>query len=363
MPQRTKRQHFVPQCLLRNFGEPPEHRFSIYDEARDSFRADVKPSQEFFQNFFYDRGNEIERLLDKEVEAPAAPALACLARGEVPQDLASREAVARFLTVQLGRTPAARRTTKKWIQQSMRALVTPLLEANGWDAAEAEKLSFEYDDERAWTALGLSHDFYSWPLILDLEWRVLENKTDAPFLLSDHPVAMYNRYLWDSHDPRATSLTASGAQILLPVSHSRTLFLFDSNVYLVPGQEASALAIRTEDDVRLLNDIQLRQREWLVLVPSGTKESAVRERCREVAADGLVETGASSRKGGIGGYDESRYLLATWRKQRRLERWLSFVHVSSAARGSALTFRHRDPGLVAIHEEFMRQLHERTTNV
>jgi hypothetical protein len=86
-------------------------------------------------------------------------------------------------------------------------------------------------------------------MALDLRWKLLQNKTDLPFITSDHPAVRYNQFL----EPRIrsgsnTGLVARGLQMFLPLSPKHVLVLFDSETYKVGGMKLRVMNVDVTHD-------------------------------------------------------------------------------------------------------------------
>lgn len=95
------------------------------------------------------------------------------------------------------------------------------------------------------------------PSILDLKIKLLENRTDTPFLTSDHPVVFYNRFLERRNIKEGTtSLSAVGLQIFYPISPKLMLFFYDSLIYQVGLKNSPTEIITDKTIIDKLNVMQ-----------------------------------------------------------------------------------------------------------
>src|SRR5258708_13939271 len=149
MGKGTKKQHFVPQLLLRQFADPNERIF-CYDMSRDrSFATNVRDAghqNQFFSVLEADGqespGVTFESYFQR-FETLAAGAIrrieAALTRGvaKVVSDI-DRSALAGFIAVQFLRTPAARERSMQMMELMQRTLMVEIAERNGFDPSDPE---------------------------------------------------------------------------------------------------------------------------------------------------------------------------------------------------------------------------------
>ena len=94
-------------------------------------------------------------------------------------------------------------------------------------------------------------------IILDLDYKLLFNKTAKPFISSDFPVVKYNQYLEAKKWPLSkTGYGLTGLQILIPLSSDVAILFFDSEIYKVGDKKQKAYSIIKEEDIDSLNILQ-----------------------------------------------------------------------------------------------------------
>ena len=91
-------------------------------------------------------------------------------------------------------------------------------------------------------------------ICLDLDFKVLRNKTDIPFVTSDSPVCRYNQY-FEAHGEYTSGLNSTGEQLYYPLSPSLAVLYYDSNVYKTKFRRRDFLDITDESDVNHLNGL------------------------------------------------------------------------------------------------------------
>ncbi|MCH7665345.1 MAG: DUF4238 domain-containing protein, partial [Acidobacteria bacterium] len=154
--------HYVPQAYLRGFcAEGSESQVVVYDkEEKRFFQTHVKNVGQ--ERDFYDE--DTEKVLGREVEDPAKPAIDRLRDGEaiVPED---REHMALYAAVMLTRVPESRRRSEGHLPETVRETV-------GQVRSQLEDLTAREDTDHAVLAKKLQE-------IEGLEEKLIENPPAA----------------------------------------------------------------------------------------------------------------------------------------------------------------------------------------
>jgi hypothetical protein len=96
-------------------------------------------------------------------------------------------------------------------------------------------------------------------LILDLEVAIIENKSEEPFVISDHPVIHDNRRFKDEVEEFLIGVQSRGLQIFIPISDEVQIMLYDPAAYFVDytNKQKRKVTTASEEVARGLNDIQM----------------------------------------------------------------------------------------------------------
>lgn len=89
---------------------------------------------------------------------------------------------------------------------------------------------------------------------LDLEFKVLFNRTNIPFVTSDSPVCRYNQF-FEAQRWYFSGLNSVGEQLYYPLSPRFAVFYFDHSIYTTKYRKRSFLVIDDESDVNHLNGL------------------------------------------------------------------------------------------------------------
>jgi hypothetical protein len=239
-----KRQHYVPQFLLRAFGD--SGRLFVFDKRElRTFQATVKRVAAGTQFYDVDMGDAVgsfEPALS-EIEAETAPLIAeILKRDEIGfLSVQQRLVLARFAVVQLFRTPAMREQFAdmgRKIRQHLE-LIDPGSAANlGLEDPTPE------DVQREGLMLLEESPKYS-PYILNKAWVLFRSPAGEDFLISDNPLAMTNT-LNRQALIGTIGLQVPGIEVYLPIAPRFTLgFLCPSIADLMLDAYTRSLQVKS----------------------------------------------------------------------------------------------------------------------
>lgn len=254
----TKKQHFVPQFLLRRFAtrSGTESRINVYDVERAQYRARQNVRDVCSGNYVYDTDASFEEFLSEHIESPIGEEIDRLAQALEPVNSVANPEFLRFLMVQLARTREAYKNNLAFMNAGVQTMLAELVRLNGLDENLPSKLQLKPSEPRAVLAYLASYAATQWRLISDLKLALVVNETGMEFVLSDHPVFQHNWYLRESDELGSASITVRGLQLFLPLSPLVTCCLYDSSVYLYGKASPGKVILASKDDVMILNSFQ-----------------------------------------------------------------------------------------------------------
>lgn len=226
----AKVQHYVPQFLLRNFGNGKKDQVWVYDKSSNrSFPSNVKnvASESRFYDFEYEgQAQSIEPWLSG-LESQAKSVISTILDADSLSILADEQkhVLALFLAVQLTRTKTFR---EEW--NAFPRMLREHFEKNGDQVApgsQAEELLREIaeNDLKEQTAkIVVSAPSTYAAHFLDKDWVLAAASRNYPFLLSDNPLTRQN-IINQSHRGNL-GLTTPGIEIYLPLSPTRALAMW-----------------------------------------------------------------------------------------------------------------------------------------
>lgn len=240
----NKNQHFVPRCYLRPFTLNSDNvvinLFNI-DRLRIVEKAPVK--HQCSGSYFYGEDLRLERALQL-IEGGYAAALKRILQPGYRLIDQHRDLLRRFWLLQYLRTEAA---SKRAVQ-----MTEEMREGLGQDA-----VNFKFEIRDA-VQVAMHAFAQSMGALDDLKVCLIRNRTDVPFVTSDDPAVLTNRWYLEDSRTRDDSfgVGAAGAIAVLPLSPKVLCLAYDGDVYHVP-HEGGWSEVRHESDVEALNQHQL----------------------------------------------------------------------------------------------------------
>jgi hypothetical protein len=247
----NKRQHFVPQFYLKYFSiNSLEKTIGIFSLPSSKFTGGPIGNQAK-KDYFYGSDLKVEKTLGK-IEGIAALIINRIisSKGLPENGSNEHETLLTFFLLLHARTVYYLKRNNEFINN----LRTSVLSRKPELANDIEELE---DNPKEMPQSILQEAVFSVPLILDLHFKLVVNKTNLPFIISDHPVVLYNQLLESKKNHGSnTGFASKGLQIIIPLSPNHILFLFDKDVYGVGNRMESLIVLDCIKDVDSLNLLQ-----------------------------------------------------------------------------------------------------------
>jgi len=239
----NKNQHFVPRCYLRPFTSDADQKMiNLYNIDRSAIinRAPIK--SQCSRDYFYGSDTHLERAI-QTVEGSYASELPGLLKYKNPISPKARAVLPRFWFLQYTRTEAASQRTVA-------------MSADADELIRHQSESFKVEIKQA---VLLALDAYAENLdaLDDLKIVLSLNRTKIPFITSDDPAIIVNRWLQNNQLVMGPGygIHAAGLICLLPLSPFVCCILYDGDIYNIPN-ENNWIDIRSNDDVESINNLQ-----------------------------------------------------------------------------------------------------------
>jgi hypothetical protein len=226
----AKIQHYVPQFLLRHFGNGKKDQVWVYDKSTyRSFPSNTKnvASESRFYDFeFEGQSHSLEPWLS-DLETKAKSVISVILNSDNVSILANEQRLilGQFLAVQLTRTKTFR---EEW--NAFPAMLREHFERSGDKVApgsQAERLlqeitENESKEQTASIVIDAPETYASH--FLDKDWVLAATSRKHPFLLSDNPLTRQN--MIDRPHRGNLGLTTPGIEIYFPLSPTRALAMW-----------------------------------------------------------------------------------------------------------------------------------------
>lgn len=247
-----KNQHYIPKFYLRNFSYMNNKKqIGVFNIFNQLFIQTAKLKTQGSKNFFYGYDSKIEDGL-ADIEGTLAEVInGLINKNSFPIRFSQgHNNLLIFVTLTDLRNPVKIQNTKKMIEQGKEKLLE--MDPN----TDVNKLIPIANHEDI-IKLSLSKTIKMSDIMLDLDYKLLLNQTNRPFITSDYPIVKYNQFLeqkkW-SHSKTGYGLV--GLQIFIPLNSQKTLLFFDPRIYKVGDKKKKILNISNETDVDQLNILQ-----------------------------------------------------------------------------------------------------------
>lgn len=217
MPVESKKHHFVPRFLLRNF-HTEKNILHVFDKSTSSIfksNADNVGHENNFNTIQIDDDNiNLEHLYD-DVDASGSLVISKILKAENTWDLSDLEMVtlARFVAAQFLRTPKSRTQIKDFNEQ----LIDFVKKGKPEEEELPANLTKLSESEAKLIALSSLQDVDEYASLI-LERHLVIYNTDIPLYISDNPVKLHNQ-----RPGKLPGLNVIGTDIYLPISANRIL--------------------------------------------------------------------------------------------------------------------------------------------
>lgn len=244
----NKNQHFVPKAHLKPFSVDGEGKaIHLFNLDADRAIPNGAVRKQCSHDYFYGQDKQLERAI-QTIEGAYGSAIQRLITHAANPTALDRLVLRRFVFLQHLRTEAASVSASQ-IAAALAQLpgVLPDGEAFNPEAAMLE-------------AAQAAMLFYarSMKIVDDLQMTLVRNRTATPFVTSDDPAVLTNR--WHLQNPRGRGLAfgvrSGGAIMLLPLSPEALAVFHDPQVYSVP-HEYGVIELRRDEEVWALNEHQI----------------------------------------------------------------------------------------------------------
>ena len=241
-----KNQHFVPRCYLKRFSLNAEGRcINVYNVKRRQVYRNAPVKNQCSGNYFYGKDLRLEKLLQKEEKLYDNIINTILQEHNETNSIYENN-LRRFSYLQYCRTEYAARR----FAQAMHDMITIAREKNktfDWKAFRQEAII------ESMTLFAGTID-----MIDDLQVCLARNVTDRPFITSDDPAVLTNRWYAQKSLARGKSggIASAGAILLLPISPRCVVIIYDGGVYKIHKQSGWA-TVHKYDDIDAFNQLQI----------------------------------------------------------------------------------------------------------
>lgn len=239
----NKNQHFVPRCYLRQFTlDAADKAINLYNVDRNKFVELAPVKNQCSGDYFYGKDPKLEEAIQAVERAYGATVRQILQPGYLLTD-DHRKLLRRFWLMQHLRTEAASKRSVE-MADAMQSVI------------DSENPSFRLKiREAVQMAMGVFAE--SMDIVSDLKVCLVRNRSRMPFVTSDDPAVLTNR--WHLHNAKKTGrsfgLHSAGDLLLLPISPSILCVAYDGDMHSISHDRGWA-ELRNEADADAFNQHQ-----------------------------------------------------------------------------------------------------------
>ena len=342
----NKNQHYVPEFYLKRFSPDEEKRtIGIWNMSRQRKITGASLSNQCSRDYFYGKDLRTEKSLI-DLEGAIAGLLSAIDKtGKLPLRCSDNHALLLLhLVTQRARTRYMSDAINEMNEKFFRHVYGTVAEQEGIDT---DKFNIHMEHP---TQLSISMAAQGFPMILDLDCKILNNRTSVEFVTSDNPVSFYNQlFSFQKHNSN-TGLTVKGMQLFFPIDPRKVLLFYDAGVYSVGRRNCQMVDISRSEDVDQINLLQMCGCQYNVYFRGGSLDleplhpRALRFRRRsKTQLDVFSEVNSEPR---------TRELLAMSFSDVRTDLSLSCVRITRRAKRWRMRFRKQKerPALVVRNQ-------------
>lgn len=248
-----RKNHFVPQFYLRNFGT--KKSIAVFNIAQGRFIPKGSIRKQCQREYLYGRTDKIEKALQKLEEQVANIIRCAIEKGELPKkETEEYVSLVVFIALQLSRSPVA----GNMLQTAMTKMMRGVLRS---DPRLPNDLKNHLDEVRMAhknpVLLNMSM-LSQYPYLLhDLKPALIQNDSNIGFIASESPAVEFNQWAQDVRDRGVLGMISSGLQIFLPLSSGLLLMLYDEEVYSLNKQvKLSAYGVHGINSLQLTTPVE-----------------------------------------------------------------------------------------------------------
>jgi hypothetical protein len=244
-----KKQHFVPQFLLRRFSsDPSKKRISLFYLPTSQVIINSSLKGQAYKKNIYGSDQIIEKYL-WQIETRANSIINKIILSETICLTPAEEILLKnFINLQISRTPGKIATVQKEFDKMTKLIFRHDPRVKGFIDDFTIELKSPYH-----FVIGIALQVT--PVLFDLKVSLLKNDTNQALLLGQHPAIVTNPFLYEKKwIGSRQGVGSKGALILLPISPSHAIALYDRKRYGL--RDFTPTGILSQNDVNIINLFQ-----------------------------------------------------------------------------------------------------------
>jgi hypothetical protein len=244
-----KKQHFVPQFLLRHFSsDSSKKRISLFYLPKFQIIENVSIKDQAYKKNIYGSDQVLEKYL-WAIETKANGIINKIILSDRTSLTPGEDILLKhFINLQISRTPEKIGTLQKDFDKTTKLIFRhdPRVKDFIDDFTIEIKSPYHF-------MIGIALQIT--PVLFDLKVSLLKNSTDQCLVIGQHPAVVTNPFLDEKRwIGSRQGLGSKGALILFPISPSRAIALYDRKRYALT--DFTSIGTLSQDDVKKMNLFQ-----------------------------------------------------------------------------------------------------------
>lgn len=242
----NKRQHYVPQSYLRDFSIDGA-TIGVYLIDSDKCIDEAPISRQAQKPYFYSDNLSLEKGLSEIEQLTAANRRTIIENTSKKLTLYQKEVLYQDMMLQLFRTKQMADKFEEFATAKARIIWRHSSDELIRENAENYGVKYAYPVIPSLMVL-----LNKLTICFNLDYKLLVNKTELPFLTSDAPVSIYNKF-FEARKIHTTGLIHKGLMLFYPLTPTYAVLYYDQGVYKVKFRKRSYLDVTDDSDINNLN--------------------------------------------------------------------------------------------------------------
>jgi hypothetical protein len=247
----NKKHHYVPRFYLKRFSQDKKS-IGVFNIHSGLIVENANLKNQCYKNYFYGKEKEFESAIDG-IEGEASKLLRMIDEiGILPPPLSGEHLVLIFyVLLQYSRTKYAADALNEMHDKMTKHIFRDKIERETGVNLDNYLIGIQNISQYS---VGLSIQAY--PVLIDLAYKILLNKTEIDFITSDNPIVMINPFLSFIQFGSNTGFANKGLLIFFPIATDQVILFYDPMVYRVGNDSKIALKLDNFRDIENINILQ-----------------------------------------------------------------------------------------------------------
>ena len=259
----NKRQHYVPQNYLREFSKDGA-TIGVYLIESENFINEAPIARQAQKPYFYSDNLELERGLSEIEEITAKNRRTLFENTSQKLSLYQKEILYQDMMLQLFRTKQMADKVEEFATAKARTIwrhsSDELIREN------ADNFEIKYTFPIMPSLMALLNNL---TICMGLDFKILVNKTELPFITSDAPVCKYNKF-FEARRINTTGLLHKGIMLFYPLTPTYAVLYYDQGIYKAKYRKRHYMELTDVSDVYNLNALTCACASKCVYYHAGT---------------------------------------------------------------------------------------------